>query len=187
MRPVVPRVPGRYDAVRRSGRRVSGTPCERRQTLSRPGWYPDPYGTGSLRWWDGRTWTDHLNPEPPRGPGRRGGGSRTARRAGGARPSPPSTRPCGGCCCTPTSRPSRTGTPRSRGRTWSGWRTGPRTCRPVTATAPASSGSSRWDGTRSRAGRASRWCWSPPPRRSATPSRSGCGSSSCAAPRPRRG
>ncbi|MFC6878227.1 DUF2510 domain-containing protein [Actinomadura yumaensis] len=37
--------------------------------MSRPGWYPDPYGTGSLRWWDGRTWTDHLNPEPPRGAG----------------------------------------------------------------------------------------------------------------------
>ncbi|MFV2174263.1 DUF2510 domain-containing protein [Actinomadura sp. LOL_011] len=33
--------------------------------MSQPGWYPDPYGTGSLRWWDGRSWSDRLNPEPP--------------------------------------------------------------------------------------------------------------------------
>ncbi|WP_176611714.1 DUF2510 domain-containing protein [Actinomadura sp. WMMB 499] len=32
--------------------------------MSQPGWYPDPYGTGSLRWWDGRNWSDRLNPEP---------------------------------------------------------------------------------------------------------------------------
>lgn len=37
--------------------------------MSQPGWYPDPYGTGSLRWWDGRVWTDRLNPEPA-GPAR---------------------------------------------------------------------------------------------------------------------
>ncbi|GAA2138457.1 DUF2510 domain-containing protein [Actinomadura napierensis] len=36
--------------------------------MSQPGWYPDPYGTGSLRWWDGRAWTDRLNPEPDRPP-----------------------------------------------------------------------------------------------------------------------
>ena len=36
--------------------------------MSQPGWYPDPYGTGSLRWWDGRTWTERLNPEPDRPP-----------------------------------------------------------------------------------------------------------------------
>jgi hypothetical protein len=36
--------------------------------VSKPGWYPDPYGTGSLRWWDGRTWTERLNPEPDRPP-----------------------------------------------------------------------------------------------------------------------
>ncbi|TYK49318.1 DUF2510 domain-containing protein [Actinomadura decatromicini] len=36
--------------------------------MSQPGWYPDPYGTGSLRWWDGETWTERLNPEPDRPP-----------------------------------------------------------------------------------------------------------------------
>lgn len=36
--------------------------------MSQPGWYPDPYGTGSLRWWDGRSWTERLNPEPSRPP-----------------------------------------------------------------------------------------------------------------------
>lgn len=39
--------------------------------MSGPGWYPDPYGTGSLRWWDGRTWTERLNPEPAGPPPRR--------------------------------------------------------------------------------------------------------------------
>jgi hypothetical protein len=27
-----------------------------------PGWYPDPYRTARLRWWDGRTWTSHAAP-----------------------------------------------------------------------------------------------------------------------------
>lgn len=36
--------------------------------MSQPGWYPDPYGTGSLRWWDGQNWSERLNPEPDRPP-----------------------------------------------------------------------------------------------------------------------
>jgi hypothetical protein len=27
-----------------------------------PGWYPDPSGAPSWRWWDGRSWTSHIAP-----------------------------------------------------------------------------------------------------------------------------
>ncbi len=27
-----------------------------------PGWKPDPWGTGKLRWWDGVAWTAHVHP-----------------------------------------------------------------------------------------------------------------------------
>ena len=29
-----------------------------------PGWYPDPSGTSTWRWWDGLQWTEHLHPVP---------------------------------------------------------------------------------------------------------------------------
>jgi hypothetical protein len=41
------------------------------QPSTPPGWYPDPAGSSAQRWWDGSTWTEHLDtsttpaPTPP--------------------------------------------------------------------------------------------------------------------------
>ncbi|MEA2420043.1 MAG: uncharacterized protein QOE60_2249 [Thermoleophilaceae bacterium] len=38
-------------------------------TAAAPGWYPDPSGSGSHRYWDGTRWTDALSSAiPPAGP-----------------------------------------------------------------------------------------------------------------------
>jgi hypothetical protein len=34
-------------------------------TTSPAGWYPDPAGSGGLRWWDGVTWSDQVQPPVP--------------------------------------------------------------------------------------------------------------------------
>lgn len=31
------------------------------------GWYPDPYGSGRLRWWDGTVWRDQYADPPTNG------------------------------------------------------------------------------------------------------------------------
>src|SRR5579884_3983124 len=30
-----------------------------------PGWYPDPSGMPSMRWWDGNSWSELSQPPPP--------------------------------------------------------------------------------------------------------------------------
>jgi hypothetical protein len=36
------------------GRIVSGAPDA--------GWYPDPGGNPTMRWWNGHSWSDHTRP-----------------------------------------------------------------------------------------------------------------------------
>lgn len=36
-------------------------------STAQPGWYPDPQGFGTLRWFDGERWTEHRAPAPQPG------------------------------------------------------------------------------------------------------------------------
>jgi hypothetical protein len=43
---------------------TNGTP----QSAPSPDWYPDPSGSGQLRFWDGAAWTAHVKPVSPAAP-----------------------------------------------------------------------------------------------------------------------
>ena len=34
------------------------------ETAAPANWYPDPSGSGTLRWWDGRAWSEHVAAQP---------------------------------------------------------------------------------------------------------------------------
>ncbi|MEV4422673.1 RDD family protein [Patulibacter sp. NPDC049589] len=40
--------------------RPAAAPPWRPQALPAPGWFPDPSDASRHRWWDGRSWTDHI-------------------------------------------------------------------------------------------------------------------------------
>ena len=44
-----------------------------------PGWYPDPTGGGTVRWWDGVAWTEHATVVGPAGGRIEGWGPRRLR------------------------------------------------------------------------------------------------------------
>lgn len=40
---------------------IAASPRPAAPTVTAPaGWYPDPHGLATLRWWDGQTWSDHV-------------------------------------------------------------------------------------------------------------------------------
>src|ERR1700681_4966970 len=62
------------EGTRRGGRQVSdsargptGSPPVPPGEAWAPGWYPDPWFAGQHRYWDGATWTPHVQPVPSGG------------------------------------------------------------------------------------------------------------------------
>ncbi|OBC11383.1 hypothetical protein A5784_34865 [Mycobacterium sp. 852013-50091_SCH5140682] len=43
---------------------AAAPPARATPPLAGPGWYPDPHGAQTQRYWDGHTWTDQLAPFP---------------------------------------------------------------------------------------------------------------------------
>ncbi|GII66234.1 hypothetical protein Skr01_63190 [Sphaerisporangium krabiense] len=87
-------------------------------TQTPAGWYPDPYGTPQLRWWDGTQWTDATHPLES-SPGQSGPVStgqwaqpgQAAQSGPGASPQPgPGTGPQGSPGTGPHGQPGQSGT-----------------------------------------------------------------------------
>jgi Protein of unknown function (DUF2510) len=49
--------------AQRFAKRQRGDPAPDEPTLPPPGWYPDPSGGQSQRYWDGRQWTASMQPQ----------------------------------------------------------------------------------------------------------------------------